>query len=270
MEIDNSKPLIITGSSLGGSVASLFTLWLLETINFSITKRPLCSTFGSPLIGDSGLQNAILKYPTWSSCFLHVVSDQDPVPRVLNTNVYKPFGTFLLFSESECGCFEDSQTILELLMATYSECPGNQNPNQILELYRKIVEYLNHKETEKPSSGQNDLKKQIVASSLTEDSLFWAHAEEARISVARISHKGGSVMEKESLNCKLIEFENYVLDLMKNYAVLPEIFLTGTSFMKWWEEYRKIKGTSYSLNLANLMNNAENYDKYATGCLVIH
>ena len=76
--------------------------------------------------------------------------------------------------------------------------------------------------------------------------------------------------KKESLNCKLIEFENYVLDLMKNYAVSPEIFLTGISFMKWWVKYRKIKGTSYSLRLTNLTNNAENYDKYATGCLVIH
>ncbi|XP_050258055.1 senescence-associated carboxylesterase 101-like [Quercus robur] len=157
-QIDNSKVLIITGNSLRGSVATLFTLWLLETIDFSITKCPLCITFGSPLIGDNGLQNAILKYPAWNSCFLHVVSDQDPVPRVLisphnppatesasQTNVYKPFGTFLLYSESGCGCFKDSQTILELLMATYSKGLGNQNPNQVLELYIKIVEFLNHK-----------------------------------------------------------------------------------------------------------------------------
>nr|POE78286.1 senescence-associated carboxylesterase 101 [Quercus suber] len=157
-QIDNSKVLIITGNSLGGSVAILFTLWLLETIDFSITKRPLCITFGSPLVVNNGLQNAILKYPTWSSCFLHVVSDQDPFPRVLiaphnppatesasQTNVYKPFGTFLLYSKSGCSCFEDSQTILELLMATYSEGPENQNPNQVLELYEKIVEYLSRK-----------------------------------------------------------------------------------------------------------------------------
>ena len=30
-------------------------------------------------------------------------------------------------------------------MATYLEDSGNQNPNQVLELYRKIVEYLNRK-----------------------------------------------------------------------------------------------------------------------------
>ena len=65
MQINNSRGLIITRNSMGGSVTTLFTLWLLETINFKITKPPLCITFGSPLIGDTGLQNAILKYPTW-------------------------------------------------------------------------------------------------------------------------------------------------------------------------------------------------------------
>ena len=66
----------------------------------------------------------------------------------------------------------------------------------------KLEQWL--KETEKPSSGPNDLKKQKLVSSLIEYSLFWAHVEEARISVARISRKGESDMEKESLNCKLI------------------------------------------------------------------
>jgi hypothetical protein len=157
MQIDNSKPVIITGNALGGSVASLFTLSLFETLNFTTTKRPLCITFGSPLIGDDGLHEAISKYPTWNSCFLHVVSDQDPVPRVLisphnpigsdlQTNVYKPFGTFLLCSKLGCACFEYSQSILDLLKATYLEGPENQNPNQVLEFYEEIVKRLKLKE----------------------------------------------------------------------------------------------------------------------------
>jgi hypothetical protein len=157
MQIDNSKPIIITGNGLGGSVASLFTLSLFETLNFKTTKRPLCITFGSPLIGDDGLHEAISKYPTWNSCFLHVVSDQDPVPRVLisphnsigsdsQTNVYKPFGTFLLCSELGCACFEYSQSILDLLKATYLEGPEIQNPNQVLGLYEEIVKRLQRKE----------------------------------------------------------------------------------------------------------------------------
>ena len=157
MQIDNSKPVIITGNALGGSVASLFTLSLFETLNFTTTKGPLCITFGSPFIGDDGLHEAISKYPTWNSCFLHVVSDQDPVPRVLisphnpirsdsQTNVYKPFGTFLLCSELGCACFEYSPSILDLLKAIYLESPENQNPNQVLELYEKIVKCLKLKE----------------------------------------------------------------------------------------------------------------------------
>ena len=157
MQIDNSKSLIITGSSLGGSVASLFTLSLLETLDFRTTKSPLCITFGSPLIGDDGLQEAISKYPTWNSCFLHVVSDQDPIPRLLisshnligsdsQTNVYKPFGTFIMCSELGCACFEYFQSILDLLKATYLESPENQNPNQVLELYEEIVKRRKGKE----------------------------------------------------------------------------------------------------------------------------
>jgi putative lipase involved disintegration of autophagic bodies len=46
MQIDNSKPLIITGNSLGGSVASLFTLSLLETL----ILQPPNAHFASPLV----------------------------------------------------------------------------------------------------------------------------------------------------------------------------------------------------------------------------
>ena len=122
----------------------LFSPYRLEKFKISTTKHPLCITFGSPLIGDEGLQEAISNYPAWNSCFLHVVYDQDPIPRVL-INGYKPFGTFLLCSELGCSCFEDPQTILELLMATYSGSPKNQDPNKVFESYGTFVEHLNRK-----------------------------------------------------------------------------------------------------------------------------
>ncbi|XP_023895073.1 senescence-associated carboxylesterase 101 [Quercus suber] len=451
----NSKPLIITGNSLGGSVATLYTLSLLEKFNFTTTKRPLCITFGSPLIGDERLQEAISNYPAWNSCFLHVVSDQDPVPRVLINNGYKPFGTFLSCSELGCSCFEDPQTILELLMAAYSGSPENQDPNKVFESYGTFVEHLNRKalykdttdheslidwttpplragiitqlaaiglvqsqqsqkidinsviakierqektmailkeqafdptkrlneikvhmayleqykklskdkrigyydrykigsnksdidlekhkktltcyweymvdqaekrpqtegaslrtrslfggtnyrrmiepldiadyykagkqdyinkgrrkhyikleqmlkETVRPSSGPNQMKKQNVAASLTEDSCFWAHVEEALISCKLLSSGGSSVEQKDSAKKELIEFEKYVFDLMKNYAVSSEIFLPQSSFMKWWGEYRQITGASYSSSLTNLLKNDNNYVAYANGSL---
>ncbi|XP_050278428.1 lipase-like PAD4 [Quercus robur] len=129
---------------LQGSVATFFTISLLEKFNFSTTKRPLCITFGSPFIGDEGLQETISKFAAWNSCFLRVVSDQDPVPRVL-INDYKPFGTFLLCSVLGCSCFKDPQTILELLMAAYIGSPENQDPNKVFESYGTFLEHLNRK-----------------------------------------------------------------------------------------------------------------------------
>ena len=128
------------------------------------------------------------------------------------------------------------------------------------EHYKKLEQWLK----EKPASVPNKLKKQNVASSLTEDSCFWAYVEEARISCKLLSSGESSDKEKELK--KLLEFENYVYGLMKYYAVSPEIFLPQSSFMQWWKEYKEIMGTSYGSNLSNLM---KDYDKYATGSLEI-
>ena len=65
----------------------------------------------------------------------------------------------------------------------------------------------------------------------------------------------------------IYEFEKYVFDLMKNYAVSFKIFLLGSSFMKWWGEYREITGTSYSSSLTNLLKKDNNYEAYANGSL---
>ena len=111
------------------------------------------------------------------------------------------------------------------------------------------------------------MKKQNVVSSLTEDSCFWAHVEEAFISCKLLTNEG-SVEEKDFAKKELIEFEKYVLDLMKSYAVLFEIFLPGSSFMKWRGKYKEITWTSYSSSLTNLLKNDNNYEAYAEGSLV--
>ncbi|KAE8691545.1 SAG101 protein [Hibiscus syriacus] len=125
----SAKPLIVTGHSLGGSVASLFTLWVLESLDISSAKRPLCLTFGSPLLGDKGFQQAISQHPAWNSCFLHVAAtSKDSIPRLfiapshyLNSSIeapkydhYKPFGTFLLCGENGCACSENPEAVSEL------------------------------------------------------------------------------------------------------------------------------------------------------------
>ncbi|XP_004296568.1 PREDICTED: senescence-associated carboxylesterase 101-like isoform X1 [Fragaria vesca subsp. vesca] len=127
--VENSKSktpslVIITGQSVGGSVATLFTLWLLQGLNLSKVKRPLCVTFGSPLVGDEQLRQCVLKFSTWKSCFLHIVSNQDPTPQLFisrNPGAYKPFGTFLLCSALGCACLEDPDIILEQLVKTHAQ-----------------------------------------------------------------------------------------------------------------------------------------------------
>ena len=155
MQVTLSTKLIVTGQALGGSVAILFTLSLLDSIG-SGKNRPLCITFGSPLIGDKNLQQAISRSSTWNSCFLQVVSHKDPLPRLFikshtspasgmssYTSDYMPFGTFLFCSDANSTCFENPDSILELLKAMASI----QDQNQGLQYtdYGNIVENLYHK-----------------------------------------------------------------------------------------------------------------------------
>ncbi|XP_060958170.1 senescence-associated carboxylesterase 101 [Cannabis sativa] len=453
-KIDPSMPLIVTGCSLGGSIASLFTLLLLESGIFTKDRdkrKLLCITFGSPLIGDSFLQNTLAKF-SWNSYFLHLVSDKDPVPRIFKD--LKPFGTFLLCSESGCSCFEDPETISHLLVETApSQEAANRNPFQEMQHlfdYEKILNRLRSKafcklnsdadsasnpfkasiitqlsaigitttqpqhdnqlkidelaekmekqqrkflmgrnkslimlkklpaikkymaqiewykywakdkeigyydsykkklfkadmdveefrkkltnywidmveeEEKKPHKGlfgskrflfaatnyrrmveplhiakyykkdgrnyeeegrdrhlilleqwqkgskeqkntPNDKKKKLINDSLTEDSCFWAKVEES-ILICRLlkETESSSVEEKKSCKEKLKLFEDYVFDLLKNYAVSPEIFLKGSSFSLWWKDYKEVMGRNYNSPLTNFMN-THKYEDYAKG-----
>ncbi|XP_016649281.1 PREDICTED: senescence-associated carboxylesterase 101-like [Prunus mume] len=479
-EISRSNSLvIITGYSMGGCVATLFTLWLLESLNLLKANRPLCITFGSPLIGDENLRKCVSQFPAWTSCFLHVASIQDPVPKLFlspnptalgtGTKVgsYKPFGTFLLCSDSGCACFEDPDLILELVAAN-SQGDQTQYPNvgiqffdygQLLErlklkafckdvfelaesdrvplkasiitqlaaifgvpqsqalqqqqpninilkkmmetheyklaiqktkisnaakklndmkvnmvylewykkdskgreigyydmyknkrnrsdfnvqefkkklsnywqdaveevenkpqkegaafrtrwlmggtTYRRMMEPLHIAEYYKDNDGKNYIEKrpghfillekwlkdeekgkvaerirrgetvedgpskskaQNVASSLTDDSCFWAHVEEALILCNQLEKGQPSFQEKEQCKQKLREFEEYVLDSLKNFAVTPDIFLKYSSFMAWWKQYNKIVGSS--TQLAHIMTDGT-YRDYEKGVKVV-
>ncbi|XP_061369722.1 senescence-associated carboxylesterase 101-like [Gastrolobium bilobum] len=451
-EINSSKPLIITGNALGGSVASLFTISLLDSIG-SGKNRPLCITFGSPLIGDKGLQQAISRSSNWNSCFLHVVSHKDPLPRLFTsalspqTSAYMPFGTFLLCSDENSTCFENPESVFEVFVAlgsirdqnhglqsvgygnivenlhrkaickdftaqakgmTYSnslkasislqlwalgitqeqqqhkidintlvtkmEILENKfvfqkretfDPSKKLNLvkvdmaqlewykknsknrnigyydsykkmlltsdqdvekfqknltnyweklveeaemkpqkegsnfrtrwlgagtnYRRMVEPLaiakyyreggkdyvteerskHFKQLEewlkegkkKATSDSTTSSKKNVEALLTIDSCFWAHVEEALLSCKELKVS----KEKEETLKKLVEFEEYVYGLLKNYEVSPEIFLAESSYMRWWNEYKAIKGASYNSKLASFMNDASKREQYAVG-----
>ncbi|CAN0924436.1 Senescence-associated carboxylesterase 101, partial [Linum grandiflorum] len=121
-EASLKSTLIVTGHSLGGSIASLFTLWLLDRMSSKkpSKKLPLCITFGSPLMGDRGLQRAISQRSTWNSCFLHAIASGDRLPSFFlqtNNKGYKPFGTFMFCSGDgkSCDCVEDPEIVSILL-----------------------------------------------------------------------------------------------------------------------------------------------------------
>ncbi|XP_031493374.1 senescence-associated carboxylesterase 101-like [Nymphaea colorata] len=104
--------LILVGESLGGSVAALCTLWLLKS---TPPLPPICITFGSPLLGDAPLQKAVSNIEPWKTQFWHVVGHGDPIPRLFLPNSFRPFGTYFLVSGSSCACFDDPDSVVQLL-----------------------------------------------------------------------------------------------------------------------------------------------------------
>eukprot|EP00253_Pinus_taeda_P006790 PITA_06790 len=74
------KPIIFVGHSLGGAVATLATLWVLE--KRLRQSSSFCITFGCPFLGDARLHEAVAR-ENWSGNFCHVVSQHDVVPRML-------------------------------------------------------------------------------------------------------------------------------------------------------------------------------------------
>ncbi|KAK2973406.1 hypothetical protein RJ640_011640 [Escallonia rubra] len=449
LQIDTSSPLIITGRSLGGSIASLFTLWLLDRIDPRKSKRPICITFGSPLLGDKAFQQAISERATWVSCFLHVISNQDPIPRVFvspettsltaqstrSTSRYVPFGTTLFCSELGCASFEEPGTILQLMakmslkslganqglqifdyggvlkslksnailrkvgnasevinqsrtgiilllqaievIETQEQATSEANalitkvekkleiflrhrknafdPNKYLnerrlnlsyvgcykkfatnnggyydsyknarsrgreELrnkekivkdqrilkqywdktvedierkpqkegasirtrfkyggtnYRRMVEPLDiaeyysqgkknylkegrseHYKVLEQWLKDNSVSEKKQAVGMTEDSCFWAHVEEANISCGVLKDGDTSPRDKEVSLENLVEFENYMMNSIEKYSVSTEVFLEGSTFMKFWQDYIAIRGNSYESKLTSFMKN---------------
>ncbi|KAK7389327.1 hypothetical protein VNO78_24230 [Psophocarpus tetragonolobus] len=366
----SSSRWIITGLGIGGSIASLFTLSLIDQTGLRKT-RPLCITFGSPLVGDKKLEEAISRKSTLNSCFLHVVSPKDPAPKRLNphTSAYMPFGTFLFCSDINFTCYEKPQCVLELLVSLiYDQNQGFQpidygnilrnifraaickdlsgrrhlwiadmqvlgtmtakkwvstrdqealkwqlnlrnywkdmveeiewtpqtedadlrarwiysgtnyrrmvEPLDIAEYYRKggkdymangrsthykvLEEWLKEEKRNKPSF----TRKKNVELILTYDSCFWAHVEEALLLCQQLENVQSSKEVMEEAIRKLREFEEYVYGSLKKYEVSPEIFLSESSYMKWWKQYKEI---SCKPELASFMSSPYNYDQYTKG-----
>ncbi|KAK7381368.1 hypothetical protein VNO78_34006 [Psophocarpus tetragonolobus] len=466
-QIYSSSQLIVTGHGLGGPIASLFTITLFDGNDDPPPrkKQPLCITFGSPLVGDKKLKEAISRSSKWSSSFLHVVSYKDPVPKMLNPDTsdmnplaYMPFGTFLFCSDTNSTSFENPESVLELLVCLINDqnqgsqpidygnivkylyrraickdftrrgqdlsnsnslrasiclqlealglTPDTQQQHQNIDInalvaklealenkfiyqkrirfdpskklnnmkvdmtqlewykkqsknldigyydcfkngfspsdqdvsmyqknltnywkdmveeaemkpqtegatfrtrwlfggttYRRMVEPLDiteyyasggtdyvakgrsrhyqvleewlkeekerrKKDEKKKEEKKKETTKKNVELILTIDSCFWAYVEEALLLCQQLENVQSSVKEKEEATMKLHEFEKYVYDSLKKYEVSPEIFLMKSSYMRWWNQYKEIKGISVKPELAVFMSNSQHYDQYTKG-----
>jgi len=135
--------------------------------------------------------------------------------------------------------------------------------------YTQLEKWLS--EDEKPASHPDDPKKQNLKGGLTEDSCFWAYLEEALISV-NVLCNGLSSNDMDKHKRSLIQFEEYVWGMLKNYEVSPEIFLKQSSFMTWRKEYleiiqKGIMGTYHTSPFIEFMQNSQYRQLYASGCL---
>ncbi|PWA57594.1 alpha/Beta hydrolase fold protein [Artemisia annua] len=193
------KPLIVTGQSVGGYVAILFALWLnyvISTKGFDSSKkamiRPICITFGSPLVGDQALQHAISERPLWKSNFLNVVWKTDPIPSFRSSSgEYKPFGTYLFCTQSGgFTCFEDDDAILEVLGATASSSTGNlqmQDYGNDLMLIKEKVFYRGVSDMGEPrfSSLKAGIKLQLMEIDLVDTSALIEKIESKQAKMIR-------------------------------------------------------------------------------------
>ena len=78
----SGEDVTFTGHSLGGAVASLLGLRVLESTNGLYEKQVQCITFGSPLFANCHLAEFINN--KYKSSFVHIISQHDFVPRVIS------------------------------------------------------------------------------------------------------------------------------------------------------------------------------------------
>jgi hypothetical protein len=117
----------------------------------------------------------------------------------------------------------------------YRNNQGNDNylsdgrPNR----HKVLQKWMEEKEKTRSSKGQRPRTK---PASLTEDSCFWAYVEEAWKDLENL--KQGQHQSLQSLE----QFEKYVTTMKNALKISSDVFLKGSSYMMWseeWEEYKR-------------------------------
>lgn len=101
--------------------------------------------------------------------------------------------------------------------------------------YKVLEQWLEHRKTNRSSRDQRSRTKLPF---LTRDSCFWARVEEAFKDL-----KEGEDQKKERLE----NFEKYVTEMIKDCKISSDVFLEGSSFMKWWRDYKEHQTSEWKL-----------------------
>ncbi|KAK1432814.1 hypothetical protein QVD17_09715 [Tagetes erecta] len=243
-ELENkhiNSPLIITGSGLSGYLAILSTLRLHHAIDVEEsngskkTKRPICITFGSPLVGDASLQKAIDERPQWKYSFLNVVANKDRVASFYSSvTTYKPFGTFLFCTESGGhAAFDDQESIL-LILDAIKLPDANAGELQVYD-YKNVLSSMRRKILYRgadPELGESDMS--LLRAGIT--------LQLKEISVlGDISNEQIGKTEKKQINMIKSKNAKSAYDPSKKLNDM-KISLT---FMEWYMKDRKQKNGYY-------------------------
>jgi hypothetical protein len=168
------------------------------------------------------------------------VKEKDQMPQEEGANLRKRW----LYSGTNCR-----RIVEPLCIAEYYK---NGKKNYIAERpdhFKLLEKWLDEdKKYLKPTPRTN------TAASLTEDSCFWAHVEDALILLKDLRNKGSNNNPADIVK-ELEQFEAYLIRAINDYSVSSDIFLEESSLMKWWSEYKTYKGASYTSQFVEYMNN---------------
>uniref|UniRef100_A0A0C9RT09 TSA: Wollemia nobilis Ref_Wollemi_Transcript_14258_2599 transcribed RNA sequence n=1 Tax=Wollemia nobilis TaxID=56998 RepID=A0A0C9RT09_9CONI len=135
------KTVLFTGHSIGGAIATLATLAILE-------KQPKCTsvfgiTFGFPLIGDEVLARAVRRQG-WANQFYHVVSKSDIFARILFApciSVSEPLQTLLPYWTSTMQQMDDCSTDIAMKEPLPANLDINKFFKTVLQHGSTVVSY---------------------------------------------------------------------------------------------------------------------------------
>lgn len=195
-------------------------------------------------IAETSSQQEIIKHQRiLTKYWKEMVEKADRMPQKEGVN----FRTRWLYAGTNC------RRMVEPLDIAYYYKQGKRDYiNKGRSMHYKLLEQWMEDDKKEAQITNRERNK---ACSLTEDSCFWAHVEEAIISCKVLKERETRPEQKTlSLN-SLSEFETYVMDSIKNLSVSTEIFLEKSSYMKWWREYNEIMGISHNTELAVYMRN---------------